>query len=410
MLLLDMFTKFNELAKELPLIGSTISITLAAGVVGAFWKGPKYLQNRFEDMFVVRLSMDNSGEGNSDKNFKNFLEWFEKVECFKFTKSVGLVNSSWSAFGALGPGVGTHWMIYKKRLYRVVISRLESQASTKEKLKITISTVSLNKRIMVNFFNEFSEKRLPDEREIFTFAGKDVCWSLLGAAPKRKLSSVIINKTAKAEIIETIDKFLNNKQWYVDRGIPYKLTILLYGPPGTGKTSIIKAVAHEYDREIAMLNISTMTNLTFAAAFYSAPKNSIITLEDIESCKGAQTRAQKVEDEKPVDTDEVSIVTILNTLDGLKELSGEIIFITTNIADKLSKALTRPGRVDKKIFIPAFTDVEIKEYITMMYPDAQFELPAGVKITGGELQELVIANKWDFNQFNLALKEFIKND
>lgn len=263
---------------------------------------------------------------------------------------------------------------------------------------------------MINFFNEFSEKRLPDEREIFTFAGKDVCWSLLGAAPKRKLSSVIINKTAKAEIIETIDKFLNNKQWYVDRGIPYKLTILLYGPPGTGKTSIIKAVAHEYDREIAMLNISTMTNLTFAAAFYSAPKNSIITLEDIESCKGAQTRAQKVEDEKPVDSDEVSIVTILNTLDGLKELSGEIIFITTNIADKLSKALTRPGRVDKKIFIPAFTDVEIKEYITMMYPDAQFELPAGVKITGGELQELVIANKWDFNQFNLALKEFIKND
>jgi len=150
-----------------------------------------------------------------------------------------------------------------------------------------------------------------------------------------------------------------------------------------------------------------MTNLTFAAAFYSAPKNSIITIEDIESCRGSQTRAQKVEDEKPVDSDEVSITTMLNTLDGLKELNGEIIFITTNIVDKLSKALTRPGRVDKN---PAFTDVEIKEYITMMYPDAQFELPAGVKITGGELQELVIANKWDFNQFNLALKEFIKND
>lgn len=410
MLLLDMFVKFNELAKELPLIGSTISITLAAGVVGAFWKGPRYLQNKFEDVFVVRLSMDNSGEGNSDKNFKNFLEWFEKVECLKFTKSIGLVNSYWSAFGSLGPGLGRHWMFYNGRVYRIVIEPLQSQASLKEKIKITISTISLNKKVMLSFFDEFSEKRLPDEREIFTFAGKDACWSLLGPAPKRKLNSVIINKAAKAEIIETIDKFLNNKQWYVDRGIPYKLTILLYGPPGTGKTSIIKAVAHEYNREISMLNISTMTNLTFAAAFYSAPKNSIITIEDIESCRGSQTRAQKVEDEKPVDSDEVSITTMLNTLDGLKELNGEIIFITTNIVDKLSKALTRPGRVDKRIFIPAFTDVEIKEYITMMYPDAQFELPAGVKITGGELQELVIANKWDFNRFNLALKEFIKND
>ena len=46
----------------------------------------------------------------------------------------------------------------------------------------------------------------------------------------------------KNRVLSTIDKFLASEKWYMDRGIPYQLGILLYGPPGTGKSSLIKAI------------------------------------------------------------------------------------------------------------------------------------------------------------------------
>jgi hypothetical protein len=41
-------------------------------------------------------------------------------------------------------------------------------------------------------------------------------------------------------VLKKIDFFLNNKEWYLAKGIPYNLGILLYGEPGCGKTRFIK--------------------------------------------------------------------------------------------------------------------------------------------------------------------------
>lgn len=99
----------------------------------------------------------------------------------------------------------------------------------------------------------------------------------------------------KEYLLDKLDFFLNNKEWYEKNGVPYTLGIGLHGPPGTGKTSVIKCVANYLNRHIIVIPLNKIkTQAQFMAAFNEAtynrdnPKNSIgfekkiIVFEDID--------------------------------------------------------------------------------------------------------------------------------
>lgn len=178
-------------------------------------------------------------------------------------------------------------------------------------------------------------------------------------ARRRGLDRLFLPAHAKDYVVESIDKFLNNRDKYVSMGVPWKIGILMYGPPGTGKTSLIRAVGEYIDvsctdilrcvdanGEIQLPSEAPSSRLVIhsvirfgeieRALFPSDPNPKIYYLEDIE--KSVVTIGGE-------DHAELPLHRILNAIDGVDKVDGAILFATSNNINGLHEAiLGRPGR------------------------------------------------------------------
>jgi hypothetical protein len=186
------------------------------------------------------------------------------------------------------------------------------------------------------------------------------------------------------EDIDTIKNrvhfFINNRDWYNEKGIPYSLGLLLSGKPGTGKTSTIKCLAHETRRHIFNINLNNditkqqLENLFFNEMVqvevgepYCIPLDQrIYVLEDVD-CQSdlvrqrTETSASTISGED--DVQKIDLSFLLNLLDGVLEMPGRIVIMTSNFPELLDTALVRPGRID---IIAKFTCCSFDTVIKML--------------------------------------------
>jgi chaperone BCS1 len=146
------------------------------------------------------------------------------------------------------------------------------------------------------------------------------------------------------DLITDARLFLEGRQWYLERGIPYRRGYLLYGPPGTGKSSAVVAVASALGMDIAVLNLNSVAldDNELSELLADTPTNSIVLIEDID-CAFV---ARQAGDEK---SNKVTFSGLLNAMDGVAAGEGRILFATTNHVERLDPALIRPGRIDRRM-------------------------------------------------------------
>ena len=79
--------------------------------------------------------------------------------------------------------------------------------------------------------------------------------------------------------------FEKKKQWYADRGIPFRRGYLLYGVPGSGKSSLIHALAGELMLDIYVVSLSSswINDSTLTTLMGRVPSRCIVLLEDLDA-------------------------------------------------------------------------------------------------------------------------------
>lgn len=161
---------------------------------------------------------------------------------------------------------------------------------------------------------------------------------------------------AKIEILEFVN-FLKNPQQYTDLGAKIPKGAILTGPPGTGKTLLAKATAGEADVPFIYVSGSEFLEMFVGVGpsrvrdmFAMARKNApcILFMDEIDAV--GRKRAGKSFGGH--NEQENTLNQLLTEMDGFNTSSNVVVLAATNRLDILDKALLRPGRFDRQIYVP----------------------------------------------------------
>ncbi len=194
-----------------------------------------------------------------------------------------------------------------------------------------------------DFINAYREMQPSTMREVLIEKPK-VKWSDIGG-----LNNV------KQELREAVEWPMKYKKLFKHMKVRIPKGILLYGPPGTGKTLLAKAVATESEANFISVKgpeflskwvgeSEKAVREVFRKARQAAP--AVIFIDEIDAVAPMRGR------DLSTNVTERVVSQLLTEMDGLEELHNVIVIAATNRPDMLDRALLRPGRFDRMVYVP----------------------------------------------------------
>lgn len=199
-----------------------------------------------------------------------------------------------------------------------------------------------NKNLIENMMRFHAEEKIKTlKNKIKVFISDDSYWRLHTKIQKTSINNIFYKN--KNKIISDIETFIKSKDIYIKEGRGFKRNYLMYGPPGTGKSSLIKAIASEFNLNLYKINLSKgLDDTSLMTAISKIPMNGLLVFEDIDSLF---TNREASNNNKTF----ITFSSLINILDGFITKENLITIMTTNHKDKLDPAFTREGRIDMSI-------------------------------------------------------------
>jgi cell division protease FtsH len=206
---------------------------------------------------------------------------------------------------------------------------------------------------------------------------------------------------AENELVEIVD-FLKAPEKYTRLGGSAPKGVLLVGAPGSGKTLLARAVAGEAGVPFFSMSAAEFVEMIVGVGaarvrdlFKQARENApaIIFIDEIDSigrARGSVAIGGSSEQEQTLNQ-------ILTEMDGFSGREGVIVLAATNQPEVLDKALLRPGRFDRRVFVnlpdrtgrAAILKVHTRQ--VPLAPDADLDEVAAITpgFSGADLKNLV---------------------
>lgn len=184
--------------------------------------------------------------------------------------------------------------------------------------------------------------------------------------PKVLWSDIGGQEEVKLKLKQAVEWPLKHPEAFLRMGIKPPRGVLMYGPPGCSKTMIAKALATESGLNFLAVKGPELLSKwvgeseravreVFRKARSAAP--SIVFFDEIDALaveRGSSSGGSNVGDRV--------LAQLLTEIDGVDGLQDVTVIAATNRPDMIDKALMRPGRLDRILYVP-LPDPETRQEI-----------------------------------------------